>query len=247
MVHSASGAKLTLYRTFELTALRLLLEWGAASLEKSINQPSLPHAIVALDMTNPALGENSWEVRTATESLLTSVHSCLDKRYGDPYLCDLANHWEENGRKITCILDLLLCYYSNFQVVPIPAKGRFQRLNDQVQRLHRCIIGARNASFKAKKRARMLSNSDELNTYFQFAFDHFSRTLSTPFNFIKVSLKLNPIPESFGAHILELATVISKRRWRGGPEQLFLRLSDMVASSIMFDWVRHRKGSVQYG
>ncbi|KAF1965009.1 FabD/lysophospholipase-like protein [Bimuria novae-zelandiae CBS 107.79] len=228
-------------KTFESTALRLLLEWGAASLERSVNQPALPHAIIALNSTDTGLRDSEWVSKNARQSLLDSAKDCLDL---DPYFSELARQWRQKGKQIRQPSDLLHCYYSTFQVVPIPVKGRYQLLNDQIEVLHASINSALQLSFKAKQRARMLSDSDELNIYFQSAFEHFSHRqgLNTPFNFVEVSLKVNPIPNNFAEHLLQLAVVVKTRWSRRESEWIFERLSDMVASSVMLDCVRHRKG-----
>jgi hypothetical protein len=231
-------------KTFESKALRSLLEWGVASLDKSVNQPALPHAIIALNNTDTRLDIRGWDVKTATQTLLDSAKHGLDDQFGEPYFCQLADQWRQRGRSIKNIYDLLRCYYSTFRVVPIPAKGRYQLLNDQVEQLHASITSALELSFKAKQRARMLSDSDELNTYFQSAFEHFAlrQGLRIPFNFVEVSLKMNPIPQNFAEHILQLATMTKLRSPGRTSEWIFGRLSVMVASSIILDCVRYRKG-----
>jgi hypothetical protein len=87
----------------------------------------------------------------------------------------------------------------------------------------------------------MLLNSDELQPYLQYAFDHFSRDLETPFDFVQASFSNNPIPANFGGYILKLAINIMEV-WKDhldGPN-IFKELSFMVASCIMLDSARHR-------
>lgn len=229
-------------RTFEATALRPLLEWGAASLEKSVNQPTLPHAIIALNTTELGISNEEWEVRFATDSLLEANKDCLDRLNGHPFFYQLADQWKARGRTINTILDLIHCYYSTFKVVRIPVKGRYQLLHDQVFKLHEMIAESCDLSFETKQKARMLSTSDELNVYIQSAFDHFAKTLETPFNFVEVSLKNNPIPDDFGGHILQLAIAVQSRGRRRKSSWIFEKLHYLVASSVMLDCVRHRKG-----
>lgn len=87
----------------------------------------------------------------------------------------------------------------------------------------------------------MLLNSDELQPYLQYAFDHFSRDLETPFDFVQASFSNNPIPANLGGNILKLAINIMEV-WKDqldGPS-IFKELSFMVASCIMLDSARHR-------
>lgn len=87
----------------------------------------------------------------------------------------------------------------------------------------------------------MLLNSDELQPYLQYAFDHFSRDLERPFDFVQASFTNNPIPSNFGGNVLKMAINIMDV-WKDkldGPS-IFKELSFMVASCIMLDSSRHR-------
>ena len=132
--------------------------------------------------------------------------------------------------------DLLECYYSSITIVRIPTDGRYMMINTQVQLLHDTITRRCKESFHEKRRARMLSTSENLNIYLQSAFDHFANDLHTPFNFMDISFKINPIPLDFGGNILKLA--VAMKRCFGKPEKIFQELSFMVASCILLDCAR---------
>jgi hypothetical protein len=205
-------------------------------MEKSLNQPTLPHAIIALNATDTAIDSREWEVDFATSVLLTTVAGAINR---DAKYKEYADYWTSRGKTIHTMKDLLDCYYSSVRVVRIPKKGRYMLLDEQVSKLHQEIGLSCNQSFDAKRKARMLSNSDELHVYLQSAFDHFSLNLDTPFNFIEVAFKNNPIPLDFGGNILKLAVAVKKSRvfiW--GPK-IFRELSSMVASCIVLDCNRH--------
>ncbi|KAF1927873.1 FabD/lysophospholipase-like protein [Didymella exigua CBS 183.55] len=234
-------------KTFETTALRLLLEWGKASLETSVNQPTLPHAIIALNNTEIGVSSDEWDVSKATESLLRANEDCLDALNGQRDFIKVAKDWRSKGREIDNVLDLICCYYSTFTVVRIPTKGRYQLLEEQIWKLHEVISNACDSSFQAKLKARMLLHADELDIYLQSAYTHFALPsgLVDPFNFMKVSLKHNPIPTDFKGHILQLALSIRSRFPAMKSERIFHLLGDLVASCIMLDCTRHRKGRPQ--
>lgn len=157
------------------------------------------------------------------------------------------NKWRlERNVEIQTVEELILKYYSSFTVVRIPVKGRYALMDRQVNRLREAIDASCRESFQAKRRARMLSTSDELNVYLQAAFDHFTSNLSAPFNFIEVAWRNNPLPENFGDHILRLATAVylefhDQQKTTG--QWIFENLSSMVASCIMLDCVQYRKGN----
>ena len=106
-------------------------------------------------------------------------------------------------------------------------------MDEQVAKLHTEIV-------VKKKKVHMLSNSEDLQLYLQLAFDHSSRNLDEPFNFVKVALKVNPIPSDFGGNILKLAVAIKDHHPLWKLAKIFEHLSLIVASS-MLDIDRHRR------
>lgn len=234
-------------KTFGSAALTKLLDWGAAALEKSMNQPALPHCIVALNDSHPALDERQWDIRHATQSLLSSVGDAFDGIEGVPRFRDLANHWRRLGREINNIEDLILCYYASFKVVRIPAGPQYTMISQQIDKLHAAIRGNCEASHETKRRARLLTNAEELNLYLQSGFDHFAAHIDIPFNFMQVSLTRNPIPKDFGGHILQLCETLNSRipsREPARVKDMFQQLSVMLASCVLLDCARFRKGQL---
>lgn len=234
-------------KTFQSAVLTKLLDWGASSLEKSINQPALPHCIVALNGTDPGVEDKEWDVNFATQSLLSSVKGALDHVEGVPRFRELAEYWRSLGKHIYSVEDLILRYYSSFKVVRIPSKPRYMTINEQIGKLQQIIKNNCEESFRNKRRARMLTNADEMNVYLQSGFDHFTQYLDIPFNFMRISLLRNPIPNDFGGHILQLCTTISSQQpnhQHGRVAWIFEKLSVMLASCVLLDCARFRKGRV---
>jgi len=225
--------RLTLRRVFESTVLSLLINWASSSLEKSLNQPTLPHAIIALNATDTKVDQQEWDSEYVTNLLMASVAGAIGR---DPKYRALRDEWVDRGRIIQTMKDLLECYYSSISVVRIPGDGRYMMIDDQVKKLHDVVIRRCTESFNAKRRSRMLSNSETLNVYLQCAFDHFAQDLHSPFDFMDVSFKMNPIPLDFGGNILKLAVALKARF--DDPKRIFKELSFMVASCILLDCVR---------
>ncbi|CAK3752481.1 hypothetical protein DOTSEDRAFT_168601 [Lecanosticta acicola] len=234
-------------KTFQSAVLTKLLDWGASSLEKSINQPALPHCIVALNGSDPGVEDKEWDVNFATQSLLTSVKGALDHVEGVPRFRELADYWRGLGKHIYSVEDLILRYYSSFKVIRIPSKPRYTTINNQIAKLQGIIRANCEESFRSKRRARMLTTADELNVYLQSGFDHFTTHLDVPYNFMQISLLRNPIPNDFGGHILQLCTTISSQQpnhQHGRISWIFEKLSVMLASCVLLDCARFRKGRV---
>ncbi|KAL8906193.1 MAG: hypothetical protein Q9171_006376 [Xanthocarpia ochracea] len=225
-------------KTFESAVLTKLVGWASASFEKSLGQPALPHIIIALNATDLAIDASQWDVEEATNKLLSSVESAINTI---PSLQDHVAWWRANGRVIHTTKDLLECYYSSVTVVRIPMKGRYMLIDQQVEKLHSQITLKGHQSHYKKRKVGMLSDSEDLQLYLQLAFDHFSQDLDTPFDFVSIALKINPIPSDFGGNILKLAVSIRNRHRSWRVVDIFEQLSLMVASCIMLDIHRHRR------
>ncbi|KAF2736521.1 hypothetical protein EJ04DRAFT_462876 [Polyplosphaeria fusca] len=241
-------------KTFESSVLSKLINWASASMEKSLNQPTLPHAIIALNATDMEVHQNEWETDYATDTLMAAIAEAIHQ---DLTYRHLAEYWISRGKQIRTTKDLLECYYSSITVVRIPVKGRYMKIDEQISKLHNVLCTKSSESFKAKRRSRMLSNAEELNVYLQCAFDHFSRDLDTPFNFMDIAFRMNPIPQDFGGNILKLAVATKSSNRFADPghvltpeldwevfsltdysRNMFRELSLMVASCILLDCVR---------
>ncbi|KAF2441827.1 hypothetical protein P171DRAFT_418623 [Karstenula rhodostoma CBS 690.94] len=220
-------------KVFESTVISLLINWASTSLEKSLNQPTLPHAIIVLNATDTKVNQGEWDPEYATSLLMSSVSGAIER---DPDFRALKEHWSEQGKHIQTMKDLLECYYSSITVVRIPGEGRYMMIDDQIEKLHDEISRRCSESLNAKRRSRMLSNSETLNTYLQCAFDHFAQDLHQPFDFMDVSFKINPIPSDFGGNILKLAVAMKSRY--DDPRTMFKDLSYIVASCILLDCAR---------
>ncbi|KAH8667562.1 hypothetical protein BGZ60DRAFT_564753 [Tricladium varicosporioides] len=225
-------------KVFESVVLEKLLDWASASIEKSLNQPALPHVIIALNATDLQIDEKQWGVREATAILMSDIEGAISRvpRFGE-----YAHLWREAGRLITTTKDLLECYYSSVTVVRIPTHGRYMLMNEQISKLHSQIQTCCEASYLTKKRVRMLSNDEKLQVYLQSAFDHFSHNLEVPFDFVKEAVKNNPIPRDFGGNILKLAIAVRDHNsfvnhYDGA--NIFTKLSHMVASCLMLNSAR---------
>ena len=214
------------------------MDWAAAALEKSSNQPVLPHAIIVLNASEYNIPPELWSTRKATTELLESLSKTV---YQNATFKKYAQFWRERHRQIETIDQLLHAYYSSIRVVRIPTRGRPNLIQDQIQKLQLGINSACDFARKRKAELRMLMNADELQPYLHFAFDHFACDLETPFDFVQASFKNSPVPHDFGGNILKLAISLMDA-WVNtiDGEIIFEELSYMVASCIMLDSARSK-------
>lgn len=229
--------KLTFDRVVE-SVLERLVDWAAAALEKSSNQPVLPHAIIAFNASEYGIPEDLWDVDRATEALMESLsrtvyHNATFKKY--------AQFWRERDRQIESVQELVLSYYSSLRVVRIPTDGRPKLIRTQVEKLSTMIRWASKEARDLKLESGMLLDADELQPYLQDAFDHFAGKLDTPFDFVQASFTNSPIPLNFGGNILKLALQVMER-WEDVAKAgtIFEELSYIVASSILLDATKQK-------
>lgn len=221
--------------TFELVLDRLI-SWAAACLEKSLNQPALPHAIIASNFTDVSIDLLQWDEGRATRKLMSDFEHLIDRV---AKFRDLTDSWTLRGKTINTVRDLLYCYYSSVTVVRLPVKGRYMRMHNQVDQLHAAISSNCRKAHEAKRRIRMLANSDDLQVYLRAAFMHFSEKLDVPFNFVEVALNHHSgAPKGFSGNILQLAIII-KDSLQLDAERIFVESARMVASCIFLDIARH--------
>lgn len=214
-----------------------LLEWGVVSVDKSLNQPALPHVIIVLNATEN-FDDDEWDVENATRNLLDDISGAIDRR---PSFRELAQLWRDAGRTIKSTKDLLHCYYASIAVIRIPSRGRYMLMDTQMEKLFQLINKRCQWSLMTKKQLRMLATADKLQVYLHAAYDHFSRDLGLPFDFITEALKHNPTPQHYGGNILDLAISIKQNSQQGWTmQQIFEKMVPMISSCIMLDSVRQK-------
>jgi hypothetical protein len=58
-----------------------LIDWAAAALERSSNQPVLPHAIIVLNAAENNTDPRLWDVNQSTEHLMESVQEAMERNH----------------------------------------------------------------------------------------------------------------------------------------------------------------------
>ncbi|CAD0030529.1 unnamed protein product, partial [Aureobasidium pullulans] len=214
-----------------------LVEWAAAALEGSSNQPVLPHAIIALNASENATSTELWDVDIATTTLMKEMSQTV---FQNETLKKYVQFWHKRDRIIRTVEDLILSYYTSIKVVRIPTTGRPNLIAKQINDLTANIRSACQVSGRRKGDLRMLLNAEDMQPYLQYAFDHFSKSIESPFDFVQASFAHSPIPDDFGGNILKLAVQLMEA-WkdRAGPRPIFEELAVVVASCIMLDATRH--------
>ena len=214
------------------------MDWAAAALEKSSNQPVLPHAIIVLNASENDIDPDLWDVHTSTSRLFENLSRTV---FQNAKFKKYAQFWRERHRQIETVEQLLHSYYRSVNVVRVPTSGRPNLIQSQVEKLYNYINVACGIARERKAELRMLLDADELQPYLQYAFDHFACDLDSPFDFVQASLTNSPIPLDFGGNILKLAINLMEEWTNAADGQIiFTELSYMVASCIMLESARSK-------
>lgn len=104
------------YSVVESVFVRLV-DWAAAALEMSSNQPVLPHVIIALNASENDIDPSLRDVRTVTDSIFDSLARTVNQ---NQTFKKYAQFWRERNKKIENMEQLMLMYYSSVQVRQSP-------------------------------------------------------------------------------------------------------------------------------
>ncbi|OAL40290.1 hypothetical protein AYO20_00026 [Fonsecaea nubica] len=220
---------------------KYLVDWAKRSVEKSLNQPILPSAIVVLNAVEVAGKDERWTIEDATKSFFRDVEGITTTEHD---LRELARNFAPEGdyRSLSA-RELLECYYRSVRVIRIPAKSSetYNLINNQILQLREEIVSVCQTAHYEKSIKRRLANADDLQQYLQAGFEHFANDIERPFDFRMVSTRNKLIAHDFGDHILTLARTIheSTRHELLQPKMLLGGLCSLIASCILLDYVRN--------
>lgn len=212
----------------------MLVEWASRSVEKSINQPGLPHVIIAIN----ACDTFDHGLHLDTEGLLNSYRDSFSTV---PTLQKIVDNLKQTGRQVSSTKELLALYYSSVEVVRIPSESlqQYMQIDRAIERLDNTIKKKCELSFLKKQHARMELNASGLVRFMSSAYDHFSQHLDKPFDFVTEALQRNPMPRGFQGHLLNFILLLYIAKSESNdttvqdPRPIFKTLSSQVASCVM--------------
>ncbi|KAF8241567.1 hypothetical protein K440DRAFT_569550 [Wilcoxina mikolae CBS 423.85] len=232
------------FRTIETVIIRLI-EWADRVLQTSVNQPMLPYAIIVINALETDLSTDSseWFSEDLTNIQLNKHADCINTHKG--LLSRLVKDWNDRGKNIKSLRDLINCYYFDMRIICIPHMISVPTLIQQYQKLQIEIETATKRTRQKRIEAELLMNDNELDLYFGYAFDHFSLKPDEPFNFLNAAFHHNPVQSTFKDHITRTASYLISTYQTSSDitesgSKIFNQLGRLVASSILLDACRKR-------
>ena len=196
----------------------------------------LPFAIIIINAVDSQTDRNLYDVGNATQKLLDGLSQAIHQ---NPEFRNWASFWRENFEQdIDTTKELLLRYYTDVRVVFVPEKGQPALVYQQYQALRNEIQSAVSRSQSRRLNARLLLNSEQLNPYLQFAFEHFSRTLETPFDFVRTSSAFEEFNSNSSPVLCLVKAYTATFQAGSGCLDIFVSISPLVGSAIMLDMAR---------
>lgn len=189
-----------------------------------------------LNAVETTTDDSQWDPEVATEKLL---HDYRDSVHKVPYLQRIISTIKIR-RATGTTKNLLEYYYSSVTVLKIPRKGCYMQIDEQLQKFYDIICDRCTDAYDSKKKTRMLLDTERLPRYVDAAYDHFTRCLDEPFDFVTEARRHLPPPQNFGAHVLNFILFMYDQ-WEPTNTPimtLFYRLARPIASCVMLDATR---------
>lgn len=198
----------------------------------------LPFAIIVINAVDSRTDENLYDVGNATQKLFDGLSQVIHQ---NPEFRNWASFWREHFEQdIDTTKELLLRYYTDVRIVFVPEKGRPALVHQQYRALRNEIQSAVSRSQSRRLNARLLLNSDQLNPYLQFAFEHFSKTLDTPFDFVKTSSVFEEFHSNSSPVLCLVKAYTATSQTNSGSLEVFLSIAPLIGSAIMLDMARRQ-------
>jgi hypothetical protein len=124
----------------------------------------------------------------------------------------------------------------------VPTNSQPKLMHGQIGKLYTEILKGSQTLRDRKASLRLLLNSQELQSSLHDAFDHFSRSIEIPFDFVRAAFANRSSPATFGGNLLQLAVTMMKQRSELDAREavaIFDKLGFLSASCIMLDTVRN--------
>ncbi len=210
-----------------------MIELGINALEKSTNQPVLPHAILVLN-------DNESSFPGGTRSLKNEVIAFIQRpSTWDADLSRLKDVWVRRGKSVNTLRDLLDCYFSSVEVHEMP-RSKCSRMYEQSNRLYDAIANRCAEIYQTKRELRMSLDSKDLAKYMSHAVAHFASTKEAPLDFNEAKLHGLDTPSEISPHLLDFASQLQAHFPDLGGLEILEKLGEMTALSYNLHNIRSR-------
>ncbi|KAH8695985.1 hypothetical protein BGW36DRAFT_380024 [Talaromyces proteolyticus] len=232
VVHVISGQSA---KTMEHILLEVI-KWAKVSESVAVNHPFLPHLIIVI---NAASDTSVWDPEEARRKIIQEQSGILKENQTAMLY---AEQYEQIGNSIFTIEDLLHCFYVNVEFIYIPQaeSGVNEALFlTQAQKLHEMVERATRGSQSLKANSKILLASEDQVQLFHLAFNHYTRFLDKPFDFLETLFTVRPLPHNFSNNVVRLLKSFrSNIQSQDSTEVYMEKLVPVLATIIALDVAR---------
>nr|RBQ92860.1 hypothetical protein FVER53263_01745 [Fusarium verticillioides] len=219
-----------------------LIDWAQHSHDRILNQRTKPALIVILNIVVDMDDSSSSD---ATEDLLRSFQRTERFRA-------LQSLWEEREHPIRNTADLLLCYYSDFKVVLVPAISSRSSPADatsvgkSIRRLYETIRGSVSKVRNAKANSGTESDLATLNTHMNRSLSVLGQDLRAALDLHDIVMSDSSIPTRLSDHMAStlrqmcILREIDRTDAIGGEERVVSEFTPYVGACIVAQTCRIR-------
>lgn len=219
-------------------ALVKLVDWAHQAIEKSCNQPALPHVVDLLNKVGSRnLGSiDRWDPVSITHFNMNAARKALERNEN---FKEKIAFWTARHVEIKSLEALLHRYYSSVKLLRVPDLEDPELLERQISKLYDTISNMRRITQWESFRCGTRLDATELQLYLRNAFDHFAACPDKPFNFVKASFEMDAIGPDFDG-ILKLAVKLQPLLENHNGLSVWKETSRVIASCFILD--AHRRG-----
>ncbi|XTI90368.1 FabD/lysophospholipase-like protein [Cenococcum geophilum] len=224
VIHHSNAKKI------EEVAKRLIV-WAFEVLEKAINQPVLPSAVIAINQVPLDSHPDLWRVGPRTQQVMDQLEKASLTREFDVY----DKFWIDRGFRFENLKSLLDSQYAGIKVVSIPEKGDPVQLSEQIKALGEEITKACSDTQSKKRHLGTRRDASKLELFLGRAFDHFVKSSDKPFDFVQAFFEINPIVDDdrFTTGIFRLAAAVRNMHRELQCSKVWCKIGDFVLSCII--------------
>jgi hypothetical protein len=223
-----------------INAVEKLIMWADKVLTGTINQPTLPYAIIVLNGTRGH--SDDWlDEEVATREIWSRMKQSSES---SPEIRSIAAKWvmatvENSTDAPVDLYNLALHYFADIRFIYVPDKENASpnTFYKQLQQLYNRIAVGSTHIQSCKEMSWTQLNSNQLGVYFEWAFDHFGNHPEKPFDFYAVAKAKSPLPDGFGQHMTHLMDLIASESSQKRTEDEVAwqsRVASLLSSYISF-------------
>jgi hypothetical protein len=180
--------------------LEKLVKWSQKAEMSSVNRTSLPSLVILINQCDPAKTKE-WRSDQTTDQILKENAYLIDD---NETIRSRKNELANFNLPHKSIKDILGNSYAAVKFLRLPTAKDRSRLRSQFQELHAMIDSLTKNARNSRRENNMLLSPEQLHHLYQLTFDHFSKSTTSPFDFMEAFFTVHPSPAELWGNFFEL-------------------------------------------